>query len=196
MEQLEVEGEITKDQIRIKEAAQEFYKNLYKETEGWRPDQRILDVSRITEEEQMGIGDKWLKWIETCIKTVKFSVLVNGESVGYFESERGLRQDDTIILCDPVEEQISYIRVILVLFEAVSGLQVNWGKSSLFPVNEVPQIKEMAGILGCSVGKLPTTYLGMPLGNNHKALEIWDSILEKTEKKLFGWKAQYLSLGG
>ncbi|WMV54051.1 hypothetical protein MTR67_047436 [Solanum verrucosum] len=28
MEQLEVEGEITKDQIRIKEAAQEFYKNL------------------------------------------------------------------------------------------------------------------------------------------------------------------------
>jgi len=63
-------------------------------------------------------------------------------------------------------------------------------------VNEVPQIKEMAGILGCSVGKLPTTYLGMPLGNNHKALEIWDSTLEKTEKKLSGWKAQYLSLGG
>ncbi|WMV21816.1 hypothetical protein MTR67_015201 [Solanum verrucosum] len=344
MEQLEVEGEITKDQIRIKEAAQEFYKNLYKETEGWRPDQRILDVSRISEKEQkagasnlkdfrpislvggvykliarllaerlkqvldklinkhqmafvkgrqimdaalivsecidsrikegspglmckldiqkafdhvnwsfllnilsqMGFGDKWLKWIETCIKTVKFSVLVNGEPVGFFESERGLRQgdplspflfilamegfnammriatqnrwikgfkvggrgaeereighmlyaDDTIILCDPVEEQISYIRVILVLFEAVSGLKVNWGKSSLFPVNEVPQIKEMAGILGCSVGKLPTTYLGMPLGNNHKALEIWDGILEKTEKKLSGWKAQYLSLGG
>ncbi|WMV41703.1 hypothetical protein MTR67_035088 [Solanum verrucosum] len=36
----------------------------------------------------------------------------------------------------------------------------------------------------------------MPLGNNHKALEIWDGILEKTEKKLSGWKAQYLSLGG
>lgn len=30
--------------------------------------------------------------------------------------------------------------------------------------------------------KLPTTYLGMPLGSNHKALEIWDGILEKTEK--------------
>ncbi|WMV54052.1 hypothetical protein MTR67_047437 [Solanum verrucosum] len=107
-----------------------------------------------------------------------------------------LYADDTIILCDPVEKQISYIRVILVLFEAVSGLQVNWGKSSLFPVNEVPQIKEMAGTLGCSVGKLPTTSLGMPLGNNHKALEIWDSILEKTEKKLSGRKAQYISLGG
>ncbi|KAG5579590.1 hypothetical protein H5410_050217 [Solanum commersonii] len=29
---------------------------------------------------------------------------------------------------------------------------------------------------------LPTTYLGMPLGNNHKELEIWDGIVEKTEK--------------
>ncbi|KAG5575092.1 hypothetical protein H5410_055226 [Solanum commersonii] len=105
-------------------------------------------------------------------------------------------EDDTIIICDPVEEQISYIRVILVHFEAVSGLKVNLGKGSLFPVNEVPQIKEMAGILGCSVGKLPTTYLGMPLGNNHKALEIWDGILEKTEKKLSRWNTQYLSLGG
>lgn len=44
--------------------------------------------------------------------------------------------------------------------------------------------------------KLPTTYLGMPLGNKYKALKIWDGILEKTERKLARWKAQYLSLGG
>ncbi|WMV42288.1 hypothetical protein MTR67_035673 [Solanum verrucosum] len=43
---------------------------------------------------------------------------------------------------------------------------------------------------------MPTTYLGMPLGSNHKALDIWDGILEKTERKLTRWKAQYLSLGG
>ncbi|KAG5571712.1 hypothetical protein H5410_061478 [Solanum commersonii] len=36
----------------------------------------------------------------------------------------------------------------------------------------------------------------MPLGNNHKELEIWDVIVEKTEKKLATWKTQYLSLGG
>jgi len=36
----------------------------------------------------------------------------------------------------------------------------------------------------------------MPLGHNHKELEIWDGIIEKIEKKLANWKAQYISLGG
>lgn len=63
-------------------------------------------------------------------------------------------------------------------------------------MNEVLQIQPLAGILGCRVEKLSTTYIGMPLGSSHKALEIWDGILEKTERKLSRWTAQYLSLGG
>lgn len=34
-------------------AVQDFYKSLYKETERWRPEQKLLNVSRITEEEQL-----------------------------------------------------------------------------------------------------------------------------------------------
>ncbi|WMV55131.1 hypothetical protein MTR67_048516 [Solanum verrucosum] len=119
----------------------------------------------------MGFGEKWLKWIDFCIKTVKFSVLVNGEPVGCFGSESGLRQ-------------------------ASSGLKVNWGKTSLFPIKEVPNIQNLAIILGCKIENMPTTYLGMPLGSDHKAGEIWDGIIEKTEKRLARWKAQYISLGG
>ena len=32
---------------------------------------------------QMGFGDKWVKWMEVCIKTIRFSVLVNGEHIGF-----------------------------------------------------------------------------------------------------------------
>lgn len=76
--------------------------------------------------------------------------------------------------------------MILVLFEAVAGMKVNWGKSSLISVNEVHQILDMSSILGCKTEHLPTTYLGMPLGSKHMSLEIWDGILERTEKNMEG----------
>ncbi|WMV10716.1 hypothetical protein MTR67_004101 [Solanum verrucosum] len=103
---------------------------------------------------------------------------------------------DTVIFCDAKAEQVCFIRIILVIFEAVSGLSVNWRKSSMFQVKEVANVQCLANILSCKIENLPTTYLGMPLGNNHKELEIWDGIVEKTEKKLATWKTQYLSLGG
>ena len=73
---------------------------------------------------------------------------------------------------------------------------MNWNKSFIYHVNTVPNIEDLDYKLGGKVGELPTTYLGMPLGNNHKELVIWDGIIEKTEKRLANWKANYLSLGG
>lgn len=83
-----------------------------------------------------------------------------------------LYADDTVIFCEAKEEQIRYIRVILVILEAVFGLRVNWRKSSLFPIKEVAQMQNFAKILGCIIEKLPTTYLGMPLGSKPKELLI------------------------
>ena len=70
------------------------------------------------------------------------------------------------------------------------------GKNSLITVKEVPHIQGLAIILGCKVENLPTTYLGMPLGSKHKALGLWNGILEKAKIKISRWKAHYLSLGG
>ncbi|RVW35544.1 DDT domain-containing protein DDR4 [Vitis vinifera] len=44
------------------------------------------------------------------------------------------------------------------------GLKVNLDKSKLFPVGNVENVEELASDLGCKVGSLPSTYLGMPLG--------------------------------
>ena len=45
---------------------------------------------------QMGFGPTWLKWIVSCIKTTRFSILVNEEPVGFFHAEKGLRQGDPL----------------------------------------------------------------------------------------------------
>ncbi|WMV55620.1 hypothetical protein MTR67_049005 [Solanum verrucosum] len=79
--------------------------------------------------------------------------------------------DDTLIFSDADSSQLKYLRVILILFEAISGLHINWGKSFIFPVNEVPRINMLANILGGKVGDLPTTYLGMPLGDKSRSKE-------------------------
>ncbi|KAK9988965.1 hypothetical protein SO802_029204 [Lithocarpus litseifolius] len=104
--------------------------------------------------------------------------------------------DDTILFCDADVEQILHIRLLLLSFQAVTGLKVNVLKSEMVPIGEVDDVHALAGILGCRVGTLPMSYLGMPLGASHNSPSIWNPILEKMERSLVGWKKLYLSKGG
>ena len=58
--------------------------------------------------------------------------------------------------CEAMTGQMLILRVIFIIFEAVSGLHINWGKSSIYPINEMAQVESLAGVLGGRVGELPT----------------------------------------
>ena len=75
----------------------------------------------------------------------------------------------------------------------MTGLKVNVVKSEMVPIGEVNNVHVLAEILGCRVGALPMTYLGMSLGASHKSPFIWNPILEKVNRKLARWKKLYLS---
>ena len=66
-------------------------------------------------------------------------------------------------------------------------------KSEMVPIGEVVDVHALAEFLGCGVGTLPMSYLGMPLGASHNSPSIWNPILEKIKRKLAGWKKLYLS---
>ena len=106
--------------------------------------------------------------------------------------------DDTILFCDASRDQLLSIRLVLLCFQAFTGLKVNVGKSEIVPVGEVNNLDALANILHCRVGSLPMKYLGMgmPLGTSFKTASIWNPILKKMEKKLSGWKRLYLFKGG
>jgi hypothetical protein len=104
--------------------------------------------------------------------------------------------DDTLVFCGANSDHLHYLRLLLLSFEAVSGLKINLAKSVMVPVGYVDNMGDLACILGCGVSSLPIKYLGLSLGAPFKAKSYWDEVVGKIERRLASWKRLYLSKGG
>ena len=61
--------------------------------------------------------------------------------------------------------QLTNLKNILQVFSTSTGLKVNDSKSMLVPINiGEEETSTLAQSFGCTVGSLPFTYLGLPLG--------------------------------
>lgn len=82
---------------------------------------------------------------------------------------------------------------ILDMYTRWLGQLINWDKSSIFFVNTPKQRQtKIARILGCGMGKLPSTYLGLPLGSTPPN-SFWNGIIDRFIKKIEGSKGASLS---
>ena len=70
----------------------------------------------------------------------------------------------------------------------VSSLKINMQKSEIIPIGGVEDVDRAAALFGCRVRKLPTTYLGLPLGAPHKSSRVWNVVDERFKRKLAAWK--------
>jgi len=105
--------------------------------------------------------------------------------------------DDTLILGDKSWANIRAMRAILLLFQSLSGLKVNFSKSYLVGVNVASSwLSEAAMVLNCRVGIIPFLYLGMPIGGNSRRLSFWEPLLNRLKSRLSGWSSKHLSFGG
>ncbi|RVX16265.1 putative ribonuclease H protein [Vitis vinifera] len=159
---------------------------------------------------EMGFGERWIKWIDWCIFTVKFSVMMRraisggylsgwkvsgGRSEGMHISHL-LFADDMLVFCEESSDEMTYLSWLLMWFEACLGLRINLEKSEMIPVGRVLNIEGLALELGCKVGGIPSSYLGMPLGAAFNSLAVWDGVEERFRRRLAMWKRQYISKGG
>ena len=105
--------------------------------------------------------------------------------------------DDTIFICKTTIQNVNATKAILRLFELVSGLKINFFKSTLVILNaENNFISTAVSILNCKTGGVPFNYLGIPVGANPRRLETWTPLIDCFKKCMSSWKNQLLSFGG
>ncbi|XP_026439193.1 uncharacterized protein LOC113337828 [Papaver somniferum] len=99
---------------------------------------------------------------------------------------------DTLIFLDANIEQVKNLRIILLSFELLTGLKINFSKSQIFGVGFDGDLTQFCDILGCYSGILPTIYLGLPLGDKCRGVAKWDNIVDRFIARLAGWKKNIL----
>lgn len=107
---------------------------------------------------------------------------------------------DTLFVGEASWENIWTMKVSLRMFDLMSGLKVNYHKSSLIGINyhrlDMRFLQEVADVLNCKVGSCPFNYLGLPIGANSRKSATWKPVLETLSRRLQSWEFRFLSIGG
>ena len=86
--------------------------------------------------------------------------------------------DDTLIIGEKSWSNVRSMQVVLMIFEQVSGLKVNFHKSMLTGVNVSDSwLHEAAMVLNYCVGAFAFVYLGLPIGGDPQRLGFLRPIL-------------------
>nr|CAD1831662.1 unnamed protein product [Ananas comosus var. bracteatus] len=105
--------------------------------------------------------------------------------------------DDVLLFFNGSVKSAIIIKCILEAFSVNSSLQINFGKSSLSPINlPADQAAALASCFNCSQQAFPLQYLGLPLTPKHLRRVDYLPLIEKIDNRLAGWKCSILSRGG
>ena len=105
--------------------------------------------------------------------------------------------NDTLLFCEANEVFLHNIKRILLSFQSISGLAINYSKSGLIVLGkDVAWATGIVKNLGCTLVQLPITSLGVPLGANTKKFNSWQCVIEKIQCRLNSWKGTCLSRAG
>ena len=104
--------------------------------------------------------------------------------------------DDTLLVMQADSSQLLCLKALLQTFADSTGLRVNFNKSMMIPLNiPAEKIPNFLGLMNCSQGSFPFTYLGLPLGTTKPTIEFFLPMVQRVERRLCGI-ANFLNYGG
>jgi hypothetical protein len=105
--------------------------------------------------------------------------------------------NDTIVCIKNNDEVARNMKLLLYLFEVMSGLKINFTKSDAILINRDDDRRiQLADLFNCKIGSFPIKYLGVPVSPCRLRLKDWRPLEEKGEKTLAVWKGGTMSSAG
>jgi hypothetical protein len=93
--------------------------------------------------------------------------------------------DDTLVIFQGDPQQARLLKVFLEAFSMMTGLTINYDKSTLVAINlDNEDQTQIANILGCPIASFPQTYLGIPLFDTKLPRWALSSLLHSLDKRV------------
>jgi hypothetical protein len=104
--------------------------------------------------------------------------------------------DDTIIFMENNLEKALNMKLILYIFEQISGLKINFHKSELYYFGQAKYLEDSyKELFGCKSGSFPFKYLGILIHFRRLRNCEWKPLEDRFETKLSNWIGKLLSYG-
>ncbi|GJT38145.1 RNA-directed DNA polymerase, eukaryota [Tanacetum coccineum] len=163
---------------------------------------------------KFGFGNKWRVWIQSCLRSSRGSIIINGSPTEEFQFFKGLKQGDPlahflfILIMESLH--LSFQRVVDADMFTGIKLSPSLNLSHMFYADDVVfvgqwcdgvyvedmKVKHAASKLGCLILNTPFTYLGTKVGGAMSRVNAWKEIVDKVKTRLSKWKMKTLSIGG
>lgn len=102
--------------------------------------------------------------------------------------------DDTIIMVEGSETDISNLKFLLLCFQHLSGLKINFDKSDVMAMGYSPaECLDIANRLNCRLGSFPTTYLGTPISDSRLTVAGFRPTVAKLQTRMEPWQGRWMS---
>lgn len=93
--------------------------------------------------------------------------------------------DDILIVLPAEDQQLLALKGMLEVYAASTGLSVNFSKSMMIPLKVSQEEANRVSIfLGCKLGTMPFTYLGLPMGTTRPSFQDLMPFVHRIERRL------------
>jgi hypothetical protein len=142
-------------------------------------------------------------FVAACLTRMVLKAQINDRITGLIDNliPKGVAilqyANDTIMCLENNVENARNVKIILYIYEQMSGLKINFEKSEVLLIGDDNTLAlQCANIFNCQIGLFPLKYLGVPISARRLRVIDWAKLEEKSAKKLEVWQGGSLSIGG